>query len=43
LSKSEDIDLAEKMMEFSTMRTVYQASLQTGAQILQPSLLDYIR
>ena len=43
LSKSEDIDLAEKMMEFSTMRTVYQASLLTGAQILQPSLLDYIR
>lgn len=43
LSKSEDIDFAEKMMEFSTMRTVYLASLQTGAQILQPSLLDYIR
>ena len=43
LSKSEDIDLAEKMMEFSVMSTVYQASLSTGAKILQPSLLDYIR
>lgn len=43
LSKSEDIDLAEKMMEFSMMSTVYQASLSTGAKILQPSLLDYIR
>ena len=43
LSQSEDIDLAEKMMEFSVMSTVYQASLSTGAKILQPSLLDYIR
>lgn len=43
LSKSEDIDLAEKMMQFSVMSTVYQASLATGAKILQPSLLDYIR
>jgi len=42
-SKSEDIDIAEKMMEFSIMSTVYQASLSTGAKILQPSLLDYIR
>jgi flagellar hook-associated protein 3 FlgL len=43
LSKSEDIDIAEKMMQFSVMSTVYQASLATGAKILQPSLLDYIR
>jgi len=43
LSKSEDIDIAEKMMEFSMMSMVYQASLSTGAKILQPSLLDYIR
>lgn len=43
LSKREDIDIAEKYMEFSVMKSVYQASLATGAQILQPSLLDYIR
>ncbi|MBF7096334.1 flagellar hook-associated protein FlgL [Alkalibacter mobilis] len=43
LSKSEDIDIAEKMMEYSVMSTVYQASLSAGAKILQPSLLDYIR
>ncbi|MBR0575975.1 flagellar hook-associated protein FlgL [Proteiniclasticum sp. BAD-10] len=43
LSKSEDIDLAEKMMQYSTMSTVYQASLATGAKILQSSLLDYLR
>jgi len=43
LSKREDIDVAEKYMEFSVMKSVYQASLSVGAQILQPSLLDYLR
>lgn len=43
LSEREDIDIAEKYMEFSVMKSVYQASLQTGASILQPSLLDFIR
>lgn len=43
LSQREDIDIAEKYMEYSVMKTVYQASLATGAQILQPSLLDYLR
>ena len=42
LSKTEDIDVAEKVMEFSMMENVYQASLATGARILQPSLLDYL-
>lgn len=43
LSQREDIDIAEKYMEFSVMHSVYQASLQTGASILQPTLLDFIR
>lgn len=43
LSEREDIDIAEKYMEFSVMKSVYQASLQVGAQILQPSLLDFLR
>ena len=43
LSKREDIDIAEKYMEYSVMSTVYQASLSAGAKILQPSLLDYLR
>lgn len=42
-SKSEDIDLAKKMMEFSVMSTVYEASLAVGAKVLQSSLLDYMR
>ena len=42
-SKSEDIDLAEKMMEYSVMSNVYEASLSVGAKVLQSSLLDYMR
>lgn len=43
LSQRQDVDVAEKYMEFSNMKAVYQASLSVGAQILQPSLLDYLR
>lgn len=43
LSEKEDIDIAEKYMEYMVMATIYQASLSVGAKILQPSLLDYIR
>lgn len=43
LSSSEDIDIATKMMEYSNMSSVYQASLSSGAKILQTSLLDYLR
>lgn len=43
LSKTEDIDITEKTMEFATMQTVYIASLQTSAKVIQPSLMDYLR
>lgn len=43
LSKTEDIDITEKTMEFATMQTVYLASLQTSAKVLQPTLMDYMR
>lgn len=43
LSKTEDIDITQKTMEYATMQTVYTASLQTSARVLQPSLLDYLR
>lgn len=42
LSKTEDVDYAEKIMDFSTLQTVYLASLQTSSKIIQPSLLDYM-
>ena len=43
LSKTEDIDITKKTMEYSIMQTVYMASLQTSAKVIQPSLLDYLR
>jgi len=43
LSKTEDIDITEKMMQYATAQTIYTASLQTSAKIIQPSLLDYLR
>lgn len=42
LSSVEDIDITEKIMEYSTMQTVYTASLQTSAKVIQPTLLDYL-
>ena len=43
LSQTEDIDFAEKTIEASIMQSVYTASLQTSAKIIQPSLLDFLR
>jgi flagellar hook-associated protein 3 FlgL len=43
LSKTADVDIAEKTMEYSVMQSVYQASLMTGAKIIQPSLIDFLR
>ena len=42
LSKSEDIDIAEKYIGYSNAVATYQASLSVGAKILQPSLIDYL-
>jgi len=43
LAATEDIDITETVMEYATMQTIYMASLQTSAKVLQPSLLDYLR
>ena len=43
LSKTEDIDLTQKTMEYAVAQTVYIAALQTSARVLQPTLMDYIR
>jgi flagellar hook-associated protein 3 FlgL len=42
LSATEDIDITETAMQYATMQTIYMASLQTSAKVLQPSLLDYL-
>ncbi len=43
LSKTEDVDFAQATIELSTQQTVYQAALHVGANIIQPSLLDFLR
>ncbi|WP_315077692.1 flagellar hook-associated protein FlgL [uncultured Clostridium sp.] len=42
LSKTEDIDFTEKMIQYSIMQTVYMAALQTSAKILPATILDYL-
>ena len=36
LSKTEDADIAETIIDFSTQQAVYQAALNAGARIVQP-------
>jgi flagellar hook-associated protein 3 FlgL len=42
-SQLEDIDFPETMINFSVMETIYRASISSGARIMQPSLLDFLR
>ncbi len=42
-SELEDMDIAEAIMNFSMMSSVYNASLQLGPKVLQPTLMDYLR
>ncbi|WP_039764864.1 flagellar hook-associated protein FlgL [Caldicellulosiruptor sp. F32] len=43
LSNNEDVDMAEIIMQLKTAENVYRAALQTGAHILPPTLLDFLR
>lgn len=42
-SKVEDADMAEVIINLKTSENVYQASLAVGAQIIRPSLIDFLR
>ena len=42
-SKLEDIDVAETSMYYAMQRATYEAALMTGAHILQPTLLNFLR
>jgi flagellin-like hook-associated protein FlgL len=35
--------MAKAYVEFSTQQAVYQAALKAGSQIIQTSLLDFLR
>lgn len=41
-SNKEDVDLAEKYMEYSMEMMGYEAALQMGARILQTNILNYL-
>jgi len=43
LSKNEDADMAEVIMNLKMQENVYKASLSGGARIIQPSLIDFLR
>jgi flagellar hook-associated protein 3 FlgL len=43
LSETEDTDLAKAILELTNQQNVYQAALRSGASIIQPSLLDFLR
>jgi flagellar hook-associated protein 3 FlgL len=43
LSDTEDADMAKTLIDFSTQQAVYQSALKAGAQVIQPSLLDFLR
>jgi flagellar hook-associated protein 3 FlgL len=43
LSSTEDADVAKTLVDFSQQQAVYQAALKSGAQIIQPSLMDFLR
>lgn len=43
LSNNEDVDLAKAIIDMQTQENVYTASLQVGAKIIQPTLIDFLR
>jgi flagellar hook-associated protein 3 FlgL len=43
LSEIESADMAKTLTDFSLQQAVYQSALKTGANIVQSSLLDFIR
>lgn len=43
LSKTQDTDVVEKFIELKSAEMIYQASIQVGAKLIQPTILNYIR
>jgi flagellar hook-associated protein 3 FlgL len=43
LSDVEDADMAKVLLDYSTQQAVYQSALKAGANVLQASLLDFLR
>jgi len=43
LSETEDADIAKTLIELTSQQTAYQAALKAGANIIQASLMDFLR
>jgi flagellar hook-associated protein 3 FlgL len=43
LSDTEDADMAQTLIDFSMQQNVYQSALRAGSNIIQQSLLDFLR
>lgn len=42
-SKIEDVDMAEAITNLTMRESVYKAALATGARVIQPTLVDFLR
>ena len=42
LSDTEDADMAQTLVDYSTQQAIYQSALKSGAQMIQPSLMDFM-
>ena len=42
LSDTEDADMAKTLVDYSTQQAIYQSALKSGAQMIQPSLMDFM-
>jgi flagellar hook-associated protein 3 FlgL len=43
LSETEDVDIAKALIDFNSQQAAYQAALKAGANIVQASLMDFLR
>jgi flagellar hook-associated protein 3 FlgL len=43
LSENEDVNFAEAITKLMTQQSIHQAALSSGARIMQPTLLDFLR
>ncbi len=43
LSRVEDADMAETLVQYATQKSAYESALHAGANIVQVSLLDFLR
>jgi flagellar hook-associated protein 3 FlgL len=43
VSSTEDVDLAQVMVQLKSRENAYQAALQVASKVLPPSLVDYLR